>query len=74
MGAPQSLPTSIVCNNRSSIQITHNDFFHKRTKHIEIDCHFVRQRVVSNIVRLLTISSKDQHADIFTKVHPSGRF
>ncbi|XP_072072082.1 uncharacterized mitochondrial protein AtMg00810-like [Arachis hypogaea] len=44
LGAPQSSPTDVFCDNRSAIQIAHNDVFHERTKHIELDCHFVRQR------------------------------
>ncbi|GAU30132.1 hypothetical protein TSUD_360250 [Trifolium subterraneum] len=41
------------------------------TKHIEIDCHVVRDKVQANIVQLLPVSSKDQIADIFTKsLHP----
>ena len=74
MGVPQNLPTDLWCDNRSVIQIAHNDIFHERTKHIEIDCHFVRQHVTCSTVRLLPVFSEDQVADIFTKVHPPGRF
>ncbi|KAM7496336.1 hypothetical protein LguiA_020750 [Lonicera macranthoides] len=74
MGVPQHLPTVLRCDNQSAIQIAHNDVFHERTKHIEIDCQFIRQHVSSNTIRLIPISSIDQPADIFTKVHPTGRF
>jgi hypothetical protein len=40
-----SSATVLRCDNRSAIQIAHNDVFHNRTKHIEIYCHFVRQHV-----------------------------
>ncbi|XP_028107019.1 uncharacterized protein LOC114306062 [Camellia sinensis] len=42
LGVPQSSPTSLYCDNRSAIQIAHNTVFHERTKHIKLDCHFVR--------------------------------
>ncbi|KAJ9554538.1 hypothetical protein OSB04_018583 [Centaurea solstitialis] len=74
MGAPQSSPTPLWCDNNSAIQIAHNDVFHERTKHIEIDCHFVRQHVVRNTIRLQSISTLDQPTDIFTKAHLPGRF
>jgi len=41
MGVPYSSATMFYCDNKSAIQISHNDVFHERTKHIEIDCHLV---------------------------------
>ena len=74
MGAPQSSSTPLWCDNNSAIQIAHNDVFHERTKHIEIDCHFVRQHVTRQTIQLLPISTIDQPADIFNKAHLPGRF
>ena len=48
MGAPQQDPTLLHCDNRSAIQIAHNDVFHERTKHIKNDCYFVRYHLLSN--------------------------
>ncbi|XP_052107967.1 uncharacterized mitochondrial protein AtMg00810-like [Arachis duranensis] len=74
LGAPQSTPTDVFCDNRSAIQIAHNDVFHERTKHIEIDCHFVRQRILINAIRLIAVGTLNQTADIFTKAHHPTRF
>uniref|UniRef100_A0A2N9IAK3 CCHC-type domain-containing protein n=1 Tax=Fagus sylvatica TaxID=28930 RepID=A0A2N9IAK3_FAGSY len=74
MGVTHSSPTVIHCDNRSAIQIVHNDIFHERTKHFEIDCHLVRHHLSAGILHLLPVSSYDQTADIFTKTFPPGRF
>jgi hypothetical protein len=60
MGVPHSSATMLHCNNRSAIQISHNDVFHESTKHIEIDCHFVRHHVSHSITRLVFVSPKQQ--------------
>ncbi|TYK30390.1 putative mitochondrial protein [Cucumis melo var. makuwa] len=74
MGVPQQGPTLLYCDNRSAIQIAHNDVFHERTKHIENDCHFIRHHLLSNTLLLQPVSTTKQPADIFTKALPSTRF
>ncbi|KAA0026173.1 Retrovirus-related Pol polyprotein from transposon TNT 1-94 [Cucumis melo var. makuwa] len=74
MGVPQQGPTLLHCDNRSAIQIAHNDVFHERTKHIENDCHFIRHHLLSHTLLLQLVPTTEQPADIFTKALPSTRF
>ncbi|XP_028110014.1 uncharacterized protein LOC114308604 [Camellia sinensis] len=55
------------CDNVSSIALASNPVFHSKSKHIEVDCHFVRDRVLAKKLVLHYIPTIDQLADIFTK-------
>jgi hypothetical protein len=58
------------CDNLGATYLSANPVFHARTKHIEIDFHFVRERVANKKLRVKFVSSKDQVADGFTKALP----
>nr|GEW64612.1 ribonuclease H-like domain-containing protein [Tanacetum cinerariifolium] len=64
----------VYCDNVSVVYLSSNPVQHQRTKHIEIDIHFVRDLVAIGQVRVLHVPSRFQYADIFTKGLPSALF
>ena len=57
----------LYCDNDSARYIIANLVFHERTKHIEIDCHIVREKLKKCLIHLLPISTTEQLEDIYTK-------
>lgn len=74
LGIFQSRPPSLWCDNLGATYLSANPVFHARTKHIEVDYHFVRERVACKMLGIWFISSQDQISDIFTKPLPMRSF
>ena len=74
LGVAQPHPSVLWCDNNGATFLSSNLVFHARTKHTEIDYHFVRERVAQKLLQIKFVSSKDQLADIFTKPLPSPMF
>ncbi|GKF24461.1 ribonuclease H-like domain-containing protein [Tanacetum coccineum] len=72
--SPLSTATLVYCDNVSAVYMSANPVQHQRTKHIEIDIHFVRDMVTAGHVRVLHVPSRFQYADIFTKGLPTALF
>ncbi|XP_071688441.1 uncharacterized mitochondrial protein AtMg00810-like [Rutidosis leptorrhynchoides] len=62
--------TLVFCDNVSAIYLKGNPVQHQRTKHIELDIHFVRKKVARGQIRVLHVPTRYQIADIFTKGLP----
>ncbi|CAJ2641560.1 unnamed protein product [Trifolium pratense] len=71
---PVTKATIVYCDNVSAVYLSGNPIQHQRTKHIEMDIHFVREKVAKGQVRVLHVPSRYQIADIFTKGLPLQLF
>ncbi|VFQ94202.1 unnamed protein product [Cuscuta campestris] len=71
---PLRRATLVFCDNVSTVYLSSKPVQHQRTKHVEVDIHFVRDKVELGHIRVLHVPSSSQYADIFTKGLPSLLF
>lgn len=67
LGVMHERPMRLYCDNQAAINIAHNPVQHDRTKHIEVDRNFIKEKLDQKLICTLYVKSKDQIADIFTK-------
>ena len=66
--------TMVFYDNQSAIHLSTNPSFHERSKHVEIDCHFIREKVNQGLIRLVHVPSQYQLADMLTKPITAAQF
>ena len=73
LGYPQEEPTVLYSDNQSAITLTRDAQFHARSKHFDVQNHFVREKVENGIVDIIYVPTDDNIADVFTKALPKPK-
>jgi len=73
VGLKASVPVKLWSDNQVALHIAYNLVFHKRAKYIEIDCHFIREKIQRGLISKGYVKAGEQLGDIFTKALNGGR-
>ncbi|RVW67455.1 Retrovirus-related Pol polyprotein from transposon RE1 [Vitis vinifera] len=74
LGIISNSTMTVLCDNKATISIAKNPVQHDRTKHVEIDRHFIKEKLEGGTIRLMYIHSSRQTADILTKALPKTTY
>ena len=62
-----SSPMKLYCDNKATISVAHNPILHDCTKHVEVDKHFIKEKIDNGLVCMTYIPTEEQVVDVFTK-------
>ena len=64
---PLMIPMKLYCDNKAAISIAHNPVQHDRTKHVEIDQHFIKEKIEVGLINLSYVSSSQTTMVLYVK-------
>ena len=63
----EEMPMKVYCDNKAAINISHNPVHHVRTKHVEVNKHFIKEKVEDGTICMVYVPTNKQVADVLTK-------